>query len=225
MKIENIKYKKLFVIIGTGGTGSLLARDLPKLLLNTSSKMVIVDGDQVEQKNMKRQAFQPQDIGENKAIALAKKINTFHGELCEAIDKYVTRNELIEFIDQRKEYYPILIGCVDNDATRILLEQTFRHLKNAVYIDSANSEYDGNVYAALNVNQVIYGALRSETYTLEYKDHPTEKSCQELAASNVQYLITNLKMATALLEHCSCIMANELKEGVTVVKQFEEIHF
>ncbi|PXX79753.1 hypothetical protein [Dielma fastidiosa] len=50
MKIENIKYKKLFVIIGTGGTGSLLARDLPKLLLNTSSKMVIVDGDQVEQK-------------------------------------------------------------------------------------------------------------------------------------------------------------------------------
>lgn len=225
MKIETNTYKKLFVIVGTGGTGSLLARDLPKLLLNTSSAMVIVDGDVVEQKNMKRQAFQPQDIGENKAIALAKKINTFHGELCEAIDKYVTRNELIEFIQQRKEYYPVLIGCVDNDATRILLEQTFRHLKDIVYIDSANSEYDGNVYTAINVDGVIHGALRSKVYKLENKDHPTDKSCQELAAENVQYLVTNLKMATALLEHCSSIMTNELKEGVTCVKRFEEVHF
>lgn len=225
MKIEAYSYRKLFIIVGTGGTGSLLARDLPKLLLDTSSKMVIVDGDRVEKKNMKRQAFQSQDIGENKAIALAKKINTFHGELCEAIDKYVTRNELIEFIQQRKEYYPALIGCVDNDATRILLEQTFRHLKNAAYIDSANSEYEGNVYAALNADNVIHGAIRSKTYKLENKDHPTEKSCQELASGNVQYLVTNLKMATALLEHCSCIMSNELKEGVTCVKRFETTHF
>lgn len=225
MKIEANYYRKLFIIVGTGGTGSLLARDLPKLLLDTSSKIVIVDGDRVEKKNMKRQAFQPQDIGENKAISLAKKINTFHGELCEAIDSYVTRNELIEFIQQRKEYYPVLIGCVDNDATRILLEQTFRHLKNAVYIDSANSEYEGNVYAALNADNVIHGALRSKVYKLENKDHPTEKSCQELAAVNVQYLVTNLKMATALLEHCSCIMSNVLKEGVTCVKRFETTHF
>lgn len=225
MKIETKTYKKIFVVVGTGGTGSLLARDLPKLLLGTSSKMVVVDGDCVEYKNMKRQAYQEHDIGENKAVALAKKINAFHGELCETIDKYITRNELIEFIAQRNDYYPVLIGCVDNDATRILLEQTFRHLHNAVYIDSANSEYDGDVYTALNHHDVIYGTLRSMVYKLENKDHPVEKSCQELAADNVQYLVTNLKMATVLLEHCSNIMANDLKGGVTRVKRFEEVHY
>lgn len=37
------RYK--FYVIGVGGTGSLLARDLPKLLLGTSHKMMLVDGD------------------------------------------------------------------------------------------------------------------------------------------------------------------------------------
>ena len=40
----------LFIIVGVGGTGSLVARDIPKLLLGTESKMMIIDGDIVEEK-------------------------------------------------------------------------------------------------------------------------------------------------------------------------------
>ena len=49
------KYR--FYVIGVGGTGSLLARDLPKLLLNTNHKMKLVDGDVVERKNIKRPGY------------------------------------------------------------------------------------------------------------------------------------------------------------------------
>lgn len=44
------KIKYVFIIVGAGGTGSLLARDLPKLLIGTEHKIVIVDGDHVEEK-------------------------------------------------------------------------------------------------------------------------------------------------------------------------------
>ncbi|MFR5598913.1 MAG: ThiF family adenylyltransferase, partial [Holdemania filiformis] len=78
----------LFIIVGVGGTGSLLARDLPKLLIGTNHKMILVDGDRVEKKNMLRQSYQDQDIGENKAVSLAAKINTFYDCQCEAMASY-----------------------------------------------------------------------------------------------------------------------------------------
>ena len=77
--------KYLFVIVGVGGTGSLLARDIPKLLIDTPHRMTIIDGDTVEEKNMVRQSYQKHDINENKALALSKKINTFYGNICEAV--------------------------------------------------------------------------------------------------------------------------------------------
>ena len=58
------------------GTGSLLARDLPKLLLGTSHKMMLLDGDTVESKNIERQGYQAQDVGDNKALALSRKKST-----------------------------------------------------------------------------------------------------------------------------------------------------
>ena len=70
------RYK--FYVIGVGGTGSLLARDLPKLLLGTSHKMMLVDGDTVESKNIERQGYQSQDVGDNKALALSRKINSLY---------------------------------------------------------------------------------------------------------------------------------------------------
>lgn len=45
-----------------------------------------------------------------------------------------------------KGYVPVIIGCVDNDATRMILEKVFKKLDDVIYIDSANSEYEGNIY-------------------------------------------------------------------------------
>lgn len=215
----------LFIIVGVGGTGSLLARDLPKLLIGTNHKMILVDGDRVEKKNMLRQSYQEQDVGENKAVALAAKINTFYDCQCEAMASYVTKNELIEKIKLFSTYIPVLIGCVDNDATRKLLENTFHQLTQAIYFDSANFEYQGNVYVSVKEGNDIAGPLRGQTYTLESDLHPTEKSCQEQAAGgNTQYLITNLRMASCLLEHCHALLTGMMRVGVTSVDRFNEIH-
>ena len=56
--------------------------------------------------------------------------------------------------------------------------------------------------------------------------HPTEKSCEaQAAAGNTQYMVTNLKMAMTIIEHVSSILHGEIKEGVTNVRRFEEVHY
>ncbi len=219
--------KYVFVIVGVGGTGSLLARDIPKLVLNQEHQILLVDGDRVEAKNMVRQSYQEHDINENKAIALARKINAFYGNRCGVIDKYVTKDEIL--LKLRKQYptfLPVLIGCVDNDKTREILEHTFHQLDRCVYIDSANSEYEGNVYVVAKEDGQREGRLRSEVYVLDKDIHPTEKSCEaQAAAGNTQYMVTNLKMAMTIIEHVSSILHGEIKEGVTNVRRFEEVHY
>ena len=219
--------KYVFVVVGVGGTGSLLARDIPKLILNTYHQLVLVDGDSVEKKNMDRQSYQEHDIGENKAIALSRKINTFYGNICEAVDKYVTDQEIAVILSEKyPEYTPVLIGCVDNDKTRMILEKTFSNLKECVYIDSANSEYEGNVYVCVKSNDKLRGKLRSQVYEFNDDLHPADKSCEAQAASgNIQYLVTNLKMSMTIIEHLSCIVHGSIKAGVTNVRRFEEVHY
>lgn len=219
--------KYVYIVVGVGGTGSLLARDLPKLMIGTTNKMILIDGDVVEKKNIVRQSYQKHDIGTNKAIALSKKINTFYGLACDCIDTYVTKDEIVHRITHEyKGFTPILIGCVDNDSTREILENTFNQLEQCVYLDSANSEYEGNVYVCAKSKGTKVGKLRSEVYKLIKDVHPNEKSCQEeVTKGNTQFLVTNMKMATVLFEHINSILLNKIKIGVTNVKRFETVHY
>lgn len=224
-----MKRKKfIFYIIGVGGTGSLLARDLPQLLIGTKHRMMLIDGDVVERKNVVRQSFQTQDIGWNKAIALARKINTFYDIKCLAYDRYIDADSLVKLIGEKPVgMTPIIIGCVDNDATREQLEKAAERLSEAVYIDSANSAYSGNVYVTAISNERHYGSFRSEVYPLARDKSPLEMSCEEQAAAgNLQYMVTNARMAVCLLEHCFNLISDEpVMVGVTKIDRFTEIHY
>lgn len=216
----------VFIIVGVGGTGSLLARDLPKLLIGTSHKILLVDGDIVEKKNMERQSYQEQDIGENKAVALSSKINTFYSANCEAMNCYLTKNEILEYCDKNYMYTPVIIGCVDNDATRKILEHTFNNLDWCYYLDSANGEFEGNIYISYKLKGRKRGALRSETYKFSDDQHPLDESCEVQAAKgNVQFLVTNAKMSIHLLEHCNALLRLELKGGVQSVNRFGSVFY
>ena len=218
-----------FYIVGCGGTGSLLARDLPQLLIQyRNHNMCLIDGDVVERKNLVRQRFQEFDVGWNKAIALARKINSFYPIDCDVMDLYVTDNELLEKIE-RSSKIPVIIGCVDNDATRRILEDTFRKINTGVYIDSANSAYSGNVFACAKSKGKYHGKTRRQARQLGKSDrNPAELSCVERAANGeLQYFVTNAKMAICLLEHCfSLVQAGDpFMTGVTKIDRFEEIHY
>lgn len=215
-----------FIVIGVGGTGSLLARDLVKLCIGTDNKICLVDGDVVERKNMLRQSYQEHDIGENKAVALCNKINTLYNVKCDAVNKYLIKNELDTYISQNYGFVPVLIGCVDNDATRKILEEIFNSKKQIIYIDSANGEYEGNIYIAVKDDDKKAGALRSESYKLDDDLHPIDESCEVQAAKgNVQYLVTNAKMACSILEICNAFIQGYLKAGVQSVKQFNTVFY
>lgn len=218
--------KYVFIVVGVGGTGSLLARDLPKLLIDTDHKILLIDGDIVEKKNLKRQSYQIVDIGEYKAIALCSKINTFYEMNCEAIGKYVKSNEIIDYMKQNKEFTPVIIGCVDNNTTRKILEKTYKQLNVCYYLDSANGEFEGNIFIKYKNKEFEKGVLRSEAYKFSKDLAPFEKSCEEQAnEGNVQYLVTNNKMSNYLLEHINAILNKELEGGVQDVKRFNSTFY
>ena len=63
------------IMLGAGGTGGYIAPHLYRLLhtLERPVKVIIVDGDIVEEKNLIRQNFVASDIGRNKAQVLAER--------------------------------------------------------------------------------------------------------------------------------------------------------
>lgn len=214
---------KIFVI-GCGGIGGNVARDLPKLLINSPNKLVLVDGDDVEKSNTIRQPYQTQDVNLNKARVLARKINSFYSTKTTYIDKYITDKELDEHIEE--DYTTVLIGCVDNDSTRMILEKLFNRIENVIYIDGANSEYEGNVFVTKKEKGILYGQLRSNIYKLSDDINPGLLSCEDQVATGaMQYLITNNKVAASILEHMHYILSNQIKIGVTKIERFKTVHY
>ena len=64
------------VLVGCGGTGGCFFGRFIRFMAdfyaeNTTINLSIMDGDTVELKNLGRQPFVEQDVGENKAVALA----------------------------------------------------------------------------------------------------------------------------------------------------------
>lgn len=218
------RYK--FYVIGVGGTGSLLARDLPKLLLGTSHKMILIDGDTVESKNIERQGYQAQDVGDNKALALSRKINSLYPIECEFDDKFCTYESLFSLIQDDKGYVPVIIGCVDNDATRMILEKVFKKLDDVIYIDSANSEYEGNIYITTKKNGIQQSNLRSQCYKFDLDKHPTLTFLVKNRPQRKCSISSNqCKMAVSILEHCNALIMYQLKEGVQLVNRFETVFY
>ncbi len=218
----------IFILIGAGGIGGNVCRDLPKLLIDTKHRILLIDGDMVEEKNCKRQPFQNQDIQLNKARVLARKINSFYDVKCKYYDSYITNQELDTIVNTNEGYIPFFIGSVDNDATRKLIEMAFYKCDDAVYIDGANSEFEGNVYVSYKEDGIKHGKTRSEVYELSNDINPGLAGCEnQVARGETQYLITNNRIAASILEHIFPFLIQEEKkyEGVTVIERFKTIHY
>ena len=80
-KIHLAPQLRRIVIVGTGGTGSYLAQGLAKLVAGyrLQVEVLLVDPDQIEEKNCSRQNFHAYEIGQPKADALAFRLNQQYG--------------------------------------------------------------------------------------------------------------------------------------------------
>lgn len=205
-----MKKGDVIAIIGTGGTGgnlvSLVARMLSATYVNTT--LLLVDGDMVEEKNLKRQPFSKRDVGLNKARALAKKVEATYDCKVEYSGNYILSVEEMEAL--LEDYaHPIVIGCVDNHKARKVMHDWFDKTPNCIYIDVANEDTWGDCFVSLKIlNKKIFktrGDMFPEVL-LESNKSVVEMSCEELSNVSPQFLKTNSMAANLVFNALDSIV-------------------
>ena len=139
------------LVIGAGGTGGYVIPQLYRIAYssNRPCRIIIADGDIVEEKNLIRQNFASFDIGENKARVLAQRYSETFGIETEYIPNFIEDEDelynLLNISDGYPYYEPrpisILIGAVDNNRSRVMCNNVFNRLDDVIYIDSGKSTF------------------------------------------------------------------------------------
>lgn len=212
------------LVIGCGGTGAYVVGHLSRLLSVLDGepdrpwrgfRLTLADGDVVEPKNLERQHFIKRDLGMNKAEALAVRYSAAFGIGIDVVPSYLESPEAIA------ETTPhMVIGCVDNNASRKVVNQWFLDTdrfdsRGRFWVDSGNEENSGQVVCGFRPER--YGDSRSGLFSLPTitEIYPTmledgkfnsELSCAELAASAPQNMMANVTAATLVMNFAQKIL-------------------
>lgn len=229
MKGKRIKFPSDIIVVGAGGTGSWFAPKLTKiindaimkgLLAYSNINVVYIDGDDIEEKNIIRQNFIKDDIANNKAEILSSRygsqfINTV---TCGFINKYIYNSDIKNINDQYRNKYvdiknlelfkkkrsgKLIINLIDNAVTRKMIHLTAISV-NAIVIDVANNEYNGQLVTSVyketpeydTSNAAFYNELSSH---LEMNDDVSVFSCADADADSVDQLFNANDMAATIL--------------------------
>ncbi len=135
------------LVIGCGGIGSFFMREWYQLFENgvkgtEDIEVEIVDGDEVEEKNLRYQNFEIEELEMNKAEA----ISTRYG--------FPFQNKYIESEDKLKGY-DIIILAVDNGKLRKLVYEYVED-KNIYYIDLRSEGRAVSVFTTHKTNDLKY---------------------------------------------------------------------
>ncbi len=135
------------VVVGLGGTGAQAARGIARVLyamkLNGIQipRLVLIDPDTVEDKNIGRQLFTHGDKGKNKATVVMQRLNAAYGLACYAVPKPVDS----EYLSNAR----LIVGCVDNHAARQVIHNFLAgyhpYDTQCVWIDAGNHRDSGQV--------------------------------------------------------------------------------
>lgn len=190
----------MIVVVGCGATGSNL---LPMLARFTDEMVLIVDGDNVESKNIRNQAFQRHDVGLPKSKAMATKLNAvLKDNRFKYWDEYLSDNNILN-IYKYCSSIELIIGCVDNHPVRILLEE-FSKAQKIPYIDSANEDFNGEVILTYNVVDEENFKYRSDLFPHIKEDKsndPTRANCNAQIDDGVlQQYNCNVQAANIIMQ-------------------------
>lgn len=157
LKFINVKNPHIY-LVGAGGTGGFLLEKLTRLFANFDHPVTIevIDGDTVEGKNLKRQNFTFDDLDHKKAQVLCDRLARLvpHAPKLVAKPDYLTDNSLltdIALLDEDET--PIIVDCVDNTATRRLINDSVKALGGeipVIVLNSGNNEQGGQIVAWSN---------------------------------------------------------------------------
>lgn len=215
------------IVVDCGGTGSHYIKELGRLLYGMGAKekvkLILVDGDYVEEKNLVRQAFLSQDIGYNKAQVMAEILSQAYGIMAEFYDKYIdTPADLEQLVD--KDDMVLLIGCVDNHQCRQSMHRFYQSRQHCIYMDSANEYSVGEVIIGSKIGGIEMYADRCEYFpeVLEAREPKrSEESCEVLNVSAPQHMLTNQLAAWILLVNTAKFLQGEWVGGIYMFDAFK----
>lgn len=229
------------ILVGVGGTGGCLFTKLVRFLSDTDFKGIdltfrIMDGDFVEAKNLGRQPFTEEDIGRNKAVALASAADEVLGVKVVAYPEYLKpENRYLLNHDIRSsstEDIKIVIGAVDNHVCRKLLHEYFLEFtgyETLFYIDAANELSCGEIVIGKSRMKKVIAPDRAHYFPeilLDNGKAPYEMSCEELNQSIPQHLATNSLAADLMFSYIVQILtagsfANKAPAGIIYFDAFQ----
>lgn len=181
-------------VVGVGGNGSHMAFGLARLHLALKAlghpglSVTLVDPDEVSESNVVRQLFMPQELGCNKALAMAQRLNVIYGLSFEAVP--TTASIAQEFLRNSS----IIIGCVDNAKGRAQIRSVYKKTYNTYWLDLGNRNSDGQYI--LGCNQKTDAWLPSvvdyyPTIVRKSKDDDETPSCSIAESLGRQELFVN----------------------------------
>lgn len=109
---------KLITIVGVGALGSHVA-----MLLRNEGKLALIDFDRVESKNTLAQFHSKGSVGKLKVSALRESMQFLWGIKVDALPQRLTADNIKQLIHGDSA---LVIDCVDNGATRRLIQQHVR---------------------------------------------------------------------------------------------------
>lgn len=227
------------LVIGCGGTGSAFLQNLMPYLMHRGADAVevnvtICDGDIVEEKNLARQVFFPDQVSMNKAVALAESISATYDYNVDVIPRYLENvDSVCSAFGHSYSCLPVLVGCVDNLKARAIYEEWFSKTDSAVYIDCANEEFHGEVVYASKFGGKLLSPLRSRVFPSFAKLLEQEKEslkfhseidCLQRAVSAPQHIFTNKMSAMLAVNAVSAMLeSNRPPTGVDFFTMRPEI--
>lgn len=196
------------LLVGCGGTGSLLIEPLIRLLSyhpQGSDSIYVVDGDRVEPHNLTRQMFSSNQVWRPKSLAMSRKLNCPNISF---INKYLNADNVIDIISVLPNTNSLIIAAVDNNATRkILLDACDDLLDSYIWISPSNdySTVQTSIYyKSLEKNPFIHPLERYSN--LRQPDDFIPGGCSQEQVSTPQLITANNLAAHFTLQYITCIL-------------------
>lgn len=193
--------------VGCGGTGGYLVPKLARLLMTLGKFREgergynLVDFDIVEEINLYRQNFVKSDLGLNKAEVLAQRYGSHFGvPIGSAKLKVESAKDLEELFPEISDSCRVLIGCVDNNSARKLMQEVFENSKvPIIYIDSGNGKFTGQIVVGYKTDEIVLEAVGTVyPESMEEAEIEAPRNCALNALENPQNIGANDMAATLI---------------------------
>lgn len=216
-------------VIGAGGTGGWFIPKLIKILNTAISKsminsanVIVIDGDEVEEKNLLRQNFIRQDIGKNKAEVMANRYSmvadtkvsisyvdkylkeSSHKVEERAASKYINISEIFGTGNSIASQNKLVFSLIDNAITRKAIHKACA-MNSISVIDVGNDKYNGQLnfsdYTTMYNNNLSFipgNVFYSEPELVLANDDVSVFNCANTDATEDQLFAANDMAATVL---------------------------